>query len=259
MDIRLNPFLINPFETTKELTIKCNDPKNRSLVLPVTTIVEPEFSIEPLAVDFGTVEKGDAPVVQVRFTQIADQTFAITGVNSPEGQPNDFDASFQAVPEAEWKTPGKPEFVVAVALSELTGEGPFSRFLDVHTTIKRVATFHLPLTATVHSFYTVEPPGHPVSCRAFSSATKSIPLKVRSDVPITVSDLTTDAPDLIFREADDGDPNTISFEIDSENRLHTGARLVNVSFIVHSADGRTGRETRTLDLRVMDLSDMPTG
>src|SRR5690606_21926096 len=72
MEIRLNPYLMSPFKTTKELTIRSNDPKNRGLILPVTTLVSPEFSADPMEIDFGTVHKGETPSARIHLKQITD-------------------------------------------------------------------------------------------------------------------------------------------------------------------------------------------
>jgi len=145
----INPNVIPGFKTTKALTIRTNDPGNRVVHLPVTTKVDPEFSLTPEYPDFGEVAAGAEHTTVLRFRTLQEEPIEVTGVKKLGNQTNDFGASFAVAPEDSWQEPGKPEYDITVTLRPTAPVGPFTQYIEIESTCKRVPSYRGAVRAVV--------------------------------------------------------------------------------------------------------------
>lgn len=249
LGIRIDPDIILGFQTTKTLTIMTNDPKRRALDLPVTSIVDPEFSVRPEKIDFGVVTKGETPTQRLHFVQINDEPFEIRGVGTAEGQTQDFAASYLRVPENEWTTPGKAEYFVDVTLGSDAPVGAYAREVAVLTSTRRLKEFRFAAVADVQAFYRIEPVALVYDGRGKVGEKGTLDLTVQGNAPIEVVDVRSDHKWLTFTPVPGGSPNSVIFDVSISPESETGILAGNLTFRVRG-DGKEYTETRAFSFAV---------
>lgn len=254
LDIRLNPYIIPTFETTKNLSIRSNDPRNPLLELPVNTKVTPEFRVEPPVVDFGDVAKGESATVTLHVTQEADYNgpFEVTGVQPVEGQVADFEGVVRPVPEEEWATAGKAEFWVDVSLLPGASAGNYIRYMELLNTTKRVPEFKVAIEGRIETFYRIESAEVVSGGRVFRGISRPLSLHVSSDEPIEITDLSTSEPHIALEVVPGDTPHSFTFQILADRETEPGDYNLEISFTVR-AEGHESRETRMVECKVADI------
>jgi hypothetical protein len=163
LNIRVDPKRIYGFESKKTLTLFSNDPVRPSLDVVVSAKIDPEFSLEPDKFDFGTVAKGVAAVKEMRLVARIDTPFKVTGVStvqpdSKEQPPTGLQLELVAVPEAEWKSPGRLECIIRASIGAEMPPGPFDMGAFISTDLKRFRFLRIPVHGMVEAPYKLEMP-----------------------------------------------------------------------------------------------------
>jgi len=161
----VDPTRIYGFDSKKTLTLYSNDPMRPSLEVIVSAKVDPEFSLDPDKVDFGTVPKGTGAVKEMRLRTLTDVPFKVTGVEPV--QPGSEDKPFPGLrlesvllPESEWQKAGHAEYVIRITVGPDMPPGPFDLGAYISTDIKRFRFLRVPLHGTVEAPYKVELPSN---------------------------------------------------------------------------------------------------
>lgn len=154
--IKLDPYRIPGFKSTKVLTIISNDPANSRQQVKVSAQVNPEikFSIDKIA--FGEVMQGIGGEVTFKVTQVDDQPFKLTNA-APLKLKDVFSASAQPVPEEEWATPGFQEYLVTARVSPDAPIAVHKDIMKVDFDLKRLKYMYLSIEAEVKGVYALTP------------------------------------------------------------------------------------------------------
>lgn len=190
LNITVHPKRIFGFESKKTLTLFSNDPVRPTIEVTVSAKVDPEFSLEPDKFDFGTISKGDAPVMEMRLTARTDTPFKVTGVStvqpeSKEEAPAGLKLELVPVPENEWKTPGRAEYIIRAAVSSDMPPGPFDLGAFISTDLQRFRFLRVPVHGTVEAPYTLEMPSKLRTVVVQANAADAR-VKVTAGVPISL-------------------------------------------------------------------------
>lgn len=164
-DVRVSiyPNRIFGFKSTKTLTFMSNDPANPSVTVSVSATVDPEFSLDPETLDFGTVDKGSETRRTLRLATLTEAPVTVTaaGDRMPDtadtAPPGPWRHQIEKVPEADWKVPGKPEWLIHVTLEGWAAPGPIEGAVFLSTDVKRFPHFRIPVTGEVRAPYTLTP------------------------------------------------------------------------------------------------------
>ena len=171
MEIEIFPNRIPGFEARRTLTLFSNDPHKLTLEIGITSHIDPEFSLDPMELNFGEVPKGSAPSLTMVLKQLQDapvevkeiNTFGHVAPDTKEGAvlaalANEFTFQITKRPEAAWATPGKAEYELTVGLSPGIAAGSLEgKKVHIVTNVPRVPSLMVPLKGTVVAPYTLEP------------------------------------------------------------------------------------------------------
>lgn len=161
MEITVYPRRIFGFHSIKTLTIMTNDPVSPSLEVAVEALVNPEFALDPESFEFGTVEKGAEARRTLRLTTLLEKPVKVAGVTShlPSEEPQKVDPwrfEVEEVPAAEWKSPGKPEWLIHAVLADWAGPGSFADPVFIATDVERFPYHRIAAEGVVSAPYTIE-------------------------------------------------------------------------------------------------------
>lgn len=192
-DVRVSiyPNRIFGFKSVKTLTFMSNDPVNPSVTVDVAATVDPEFSLEPETLDFGTVEKGTETRRTLRLATLTEEPVTVTaaGDRMPAAAetvpPGPWRHEIEKVPEADWKVPGKPEWLIHVTLEDWAAPGPLKSAVFLSTDVKRFPHFRVPVTGEVRAPYTLTPE-IPGGILAIPPGQPSV-VSVRAEAPVSCS------------------------------------------------------------------------
>jgi len=236
IDITVNPQAIHGFESRKYIKIVSNDPNNKQVTVNVISRVDPEFEIEPVPLDFGTVEKGEINEAQLHFRQLKGDPIEILKTTS--GNPRArLEARFEKIPEAEWKTPGLVEYLITVRIPKDFGPGPFNGLLTIQSTCKRMKIYQVNVKATVTSFYTVS--AQQLLVRAPIAGRNIPPAKaeIRADQPFEILNLKSSTPDVQLTTNPGVKPNSVVIEAALNPEAKSGRRSnETITFTIKSGD-----------------------
>ena len=146
IEIRLDPFRIGGFTSTKTLTIFSNDPQNPQVKLDVSAHVTPEFEFVPDgAANFKTIQQGESPKVTFLLRQLNDEALAIKAITenvprkgaAPKPNSGNFLYSYEPRPEDAWLVPGKAEYDITVQVSPNAPVGQHQSYFFVILNLKR--------------------------------------------------------------------------------------------------------------------------
>lgn len=143
IEITVDPYHIPGFRSHKTLTIMSNDPRKAMLEVDVTAHVKPEFELTPDEVDFGEFKKGESPKVILLARQLEEAPLVISKVEELSGGKStsahdSLLCSVEKRPEADWKAPGKAEYLISLQLSPTASPGPFAIKFGINTNVKRL-------------------------------------------------------------------------------------------------------------------------
>ena len=165
LNIKVEPKRIYGFESKKTLTLFSNDPVRPSLEVTVSAKVDPEFSLEPDKLDFGTVAKGSTAVKEMRLRTLIDTPMKVTDVtpvqpDTKEPVPIGLHLELIPVPEGEWRTPGHSEYVIRATIGPEMPPGTFDLGIYISTDLKRFRFHRVPVHGTVEAPYSLEMPSN---------------------------------------------------------------------------------------------------
>ncbi len=209
-DVRVSiyPNRIFGFKSVKTLTFMSNDPANPSVTVTVSATVDPEFSLDPETLDFGTVEKGTETRRTLRLATLTEAPVTVTaaGDRMPDAAdtapPGPWRHEIEKVPEADWKVPGKPEWLIHVTLEDWAAPGPIESAVFLSTDVKRFPHFRVPVAGEVRAPYTLTPdiPGGVLALPPGQAAV----VAVRAEAPVSCAG-TGEASGLAVAVQPDGD------------------------------------------------------
>lgn len=150
LEITIDPSRIHTFETTKTLTLFSNDPKNPNPTVDVHTRVQSEADFESEVFDMGQVTQGKGASQSVRIRQTKDYPLEIKSVEIRGRNMGHYLAVVQAVPQSEWKTPGKREFMLKVGMKPTIPPGTHEDMVYLHTNLKNQPDIAFELHAIVY-------------------------------------------------------------------------------------------------------------
>jgi len=253
--VRVDPRHIPGFESSKTITIMCDDPKNAKIEVIAKAKVDPEFQVEPPQIDFGEIRKGTPSEKTIVLRQVSNEPIEVTNVGQSD-QRNNLVLSFAKRPENEWAAPGMPEYLISVKLSDEISPGAFLETLVITSTCKRLPNFHYTVKGTVTSFYKLSSQVVVLSYGP-SPGPKKTPnaITVSADRAIEILDIQPSLEEIIAVSKPGADPNTAIIEFALKPDGKPGRRNGTVGFTVKS-----GEETlkERLEVRVFaSRSSMP--
>lgn len=148
LEIRVDPSRIPGFHTTKTLTLFTNDPANPYPTLDVTTHVEAEAEFSPDEFRLGTLSRGEGAEMVTHVRQIHERPLEISSVRFSQVSPY-FTADFAEVPESEWRTPGKREYLITARILPGASPGKYKGVIHVLSNLEYQSDISLPIYATV--------------------------------------------------------------------------------------------------------------
>ncbi|HIJ66518.1 MAG TPA: DUF1573 domain-containing protein [Candidatus Hydrogenedentes bacterium] len=235
--ITLDPFrLSGAFETKKEVTLRSNDPFLPIAKITVSAKIDPEFSIEPAAFDFGEVRRGTTVEKTAVLRQLGEEPIDIVAIEaSPRNDAINF--SYAIRPEEEWATPDRPEYVITAAVAEDAAPGSLKANCFLRLGCARIKNYRIPATATLKTFYELS------SRRPFfrgmeaGQRAESI-LKITAEKPFELSELaiTDDELHVASRIQDGG--KTAVFDLEVSPTTKEGVKRAIVTFLISSEDER---------------------
>lgn len=249
-DVRVSiyPNRIFGFKSVKTLTFMSNDPANPSVTVTVSATVDPEFSLEPETLDFGTVEKGTETRRTLRLATLTEEPVTVTAAG--DRMPDAADTSphgpwrheIEKVPEADWKVSGKPEWLIHVTLEDWAAPGPLERAVFLSTDVKRFPHFRVPVTGAVRAPYTLSP-DFPGGILALPPGQPAV-VAVRAEAPVSCA-ATGAAAGLAVAVRPDGDGLGFRLEVSASPDTPPGRHEETLRF-----DILTGEKTFQERLRV---------
>ena len=254
--VTIDPNRISGFEQRKAITVMSNDPVKPKAKIDVLAKVDPEFSIEPEAVDLGTVKKGTPAKVSLVFRQLTEEPIEIVGLRAHTNGEH-LELSFDKRPEEQWTQPGHVEYDITVALSEFAPPGQFNARFGIQTTCKRLRMFYCTLKAKVESFYSVAPQRR-ITLRTGgrSGSNPTTRVSVTADRPFEIVDLATSSEQFTAALAPGKVPNSSFIELALSPDAQPGHKSETVSFSVKTAE-QTLKERIPVRVQVARTSGRP--
>ena len=223
------------FETTKTLTIESNDPANPMLQVQVTSHVEPEVSVEPKELDFGTIDKGKTSEGTVIIRQLTDEPLVIEELINSRNEEG-INISYEEIPQDQWAKPEHREYKVIATLGPETPVGKHQLNFSLRTSLKRLKQIRIMLKAEIQAFYAVE--NRNVAIGMITPGEKRPKVaKITADRPFEVVNI--QSPEEITVTARSGEePNTVLFDVAVNDSIPDGHKKWQVKF-----DIKAGTET----------------
>lgn len=209
--VTVDPFRIPQFTSRKTLTIITNDPENPQVKVDVVARVEPEIEWDPASLDFGQVERGQAADKTIIVRQLQDAPFDLAAVRV-SGAEGFFTATSVLRPEAEWKTPGKREFVISAKLSGDAPIGPFGATVAIETGLPRLKRLTIHAKADIKGPYSIEP-RQVVVRDAKAGQTVPAAFRVVSEGPIEFKSIAPTKSDVKVTPHPSDDGKSVTFDL----------------------------------------------
>ena len=250
LTVTIDPARISPgFESRKQVSLKTNDPAHRNVSIPVIARVEPEFLLEPQSVSFGKVEKGTRHEATLLFRRLNEEPVDDLAVVAPRSNPDGVEVAFVRRPAELWSSPDRPEFDINVTLLPDAPMGEHLWRFDIVAPCKRLKTLRTYVRADVQSFYTLSPRRSRADVLPIGAlqvgGTRAKFLKVASEEPFEILDLTISAEDLEVKTTPGDEPNTVFFDLVASPSAQQGLRKESVAFTVKGVE-ETAVETINL-------------
>ena len=235
--VTVDPKRIPSFESTKDVYVTSNDPKMPRLTVKVSAKIDPEFVVEPAELDFGDVPKGTVAEKTLVFRQLSDEPIEIQELGPPASKGTDLDLSFAKRPEAEWKAPNRPEYVITVRLPADLSPGKLSGSFAIQSTCKRLPSFPCKVNANVTAFYSIGPGKQLIvrsGLRPGQGGTSST--TITADRAFEIQDLQVSGEDLTVSSKPGTTPNSQVIEVALKAEANPGQRNEAVTFTIKSGD-----------------------
>lgn len=219
--ITVDPFRIPGFSSTKMLTLSSNDPVSPKTYLNVHATVEKEVEVEPEVLDFGEVRKGQGAEITLRVRQLNDEPLEIrsAGVQARKAL---FEVEYEPVPESEWRTPGKREYLVTARVLPSAPMGQLLSRLAIVTNNKRLRNLPVAIRGQVTGSYSIRP--SLVRIRNVGAGeTRENVLTITAKTDLTAELVGSDNEYLTVTQHPGATPNSVAFDIaisaGAQNRL----------------------------------------
>lgn len=229
LTIELDPMKIPVFETKKMMQVYTND---RVGTVEVVAKFEPEFSVEPLTLSFGEVDKGETVERTMVMRQLTDQPLEINDLKFSEPLPPGIEVSYEKRPESEWQTPGRTEYNITAKITPEAPAGPFTTIFIIIPNIERFAPgFRTGIAAQINTFYQLDPKRVIQLGRIEAGGERQGVVRVQADRPIKVTAEPADPAAMSASVQPQGDdPNTAVIDVvispdAEEGRLKTRLEL----------------------------------
>jgi hypothetical protein len=208
LEVTVDPFRIAGFDSTKTLTLYTNDPKNPTITVDVKAKVSPEIRIEPDAINFGEIQKGQQVSHTARIIQLTDEDLEILDGSSG----SNYSMEVKEAPKAEWADPSHKEFVLTVTSLPNAPIGVTNGAVRLTTNLKRLPNVMVPVTGLVKGVYTFEP--SVVTLRGVDpgQTVKNV-LTLKSEVPIEIVEINAPNENLAVTSRPGEAANTYSFDV----------------------------------------------
>jgi len=144
LHVELNPQDFHGNSPRIGVIMYTNDPINPVTMLKVSADIEPEFTVEPLELDFGEVPVGEERVLKVHARQELDEQFEVTHVTTLLAG---LDALYTEVTTPDDN--GRRRFEIDVMVTPDARPGPLDGKLVVWTNIKRIPVINIPIKGRV--------------------------------------------------------------------------------------------------------------
>ncbi|HQH52205.1 MAG TPA: DUF1573 domain-containing protein [Candidatus Hydrogenedentes bacterium] len=238
MEITVDPDRVSGFLSEKRLTIMCNAPNAPMKNVDVIARIDPEFETEPNVLDFGEVEKGQTPQRQLVLRQVGNEPIELLDVKKMDQADKGVSLTYSKRPESDWKTPGKPEFLITATLEPWIPIGEYSQPFVMTTSCKRVPRYRQFVKATVKAFYELSLKQIVFTWHA--SQSKDAPagsVTVQADRPFDMLDIKVTGEDFIVKTAPGPTPNSTIIEVYLTEKSTPGRKNEKLTFSVKTPDG----------------------
>lgn len=258
MKITIDPFRIPGFHSRKTLTVYNNDPKNPQPSIDVAVTIVPEYTVEPDALEFGNLEKGQAAEATMIVREANAPDLDITGVEAghaakptpaagaPAGPATPlYTVDVQKRPESDWASPDHPEWAVTLRLSPDLPTGTFKDTFFILSNSKRVDRVGFHVSALVDTFFTVAPAMFSVRNAVSPGQEQVATAVVSAEAPLTLEELTVTGEALQVTSRPGDKPNTVFIDLGVRPDATPGLKNEIVSFRVKSGDKSVEHSMRT--------------
>jgi hypothetical protein len=209
--IRVDPKKIPGFQTTKVLTLTTNDPQNTRLTVDVTTTVAPEMEVVPDTVDFGRIPQGEGFKQTIRVRQLQDEPLEVTGAAFQKDLPF-LAAKLTPVPEAEWRTPGKREYTIAVEIAPDAPAGELNEWFIISSNVARMPQYSMRIKGGVTGPFEFSSPT--VTLRGVTAGTPATDvLTLTSKEAVTILEIANSNPAIQPAHRATADPKVVVFDL----------------------------------------------
>ena len=221
IDVVIDPYRIPGFHSRKVLTITSTDPARSQVEVGVTAEVDPEYALETEELAVGDLNKGESVEKRIRWRQIQEAPIALGEIEKLTGGPNGplifgVEGRVEAIPEASWEQPGRPEYDIVLNIGPELPAGPFERRVFVELkNLPRLKSHRIDITGNVLAPYRVTP-GYPVRAQLMpdgQAGNLRVQIDVAAESPVVLSDVGADAPGLTFAVIPGATPNETALAV----------------------------------------------
>lgn len=148
LEISVDPARISGFFALRTLTLSTNDPTNAHPTIDVTTHVEAEAEFSPAEFRLGVLPQGKGAEMVTHVRQIHETPLEISSVAFSKEAPY-FTVDFKEVPERNWRTPGKREYLITAKLLPSAPPDQYRSVIFVHSNLEHQPKVGLLIYVTV--------------------------------------------------------------------------------------------------------------
>ncbi len=148
LEISVDPARISGFFAVRTLTLSTNDPTNASPTIDVTTHVEAEAEFSPAEFRLGVLPQGKGAEMVTHVRQIHETPLEISSVAFSKEAPH-LTVDFNEVPERNWRTPGKREYLITAKLLPSAPPGEYREVIQVRSNLEYQPNVALLIHGTV--------------------------------------------------------------------------------------------------------------
>jgi hypothetical protein len=244
LQIAVDPFKVPGFSSTKTLTLFTNDPEKPAVSMDVIARVKPEFEVEPEQLHLGEVDQGDEATGTAIIREVNQAGLEIAGVRPGPRATDIYTVALAERAESEWKTAGKREWELSVAMDTSTlRKGLFRDRVYLETNAERLPNYGFYINVDVKTFVSVIPQvlhrRDPVA-----PGTKSVTSGVvNADKPIRIENLTSSDPAIVVSVLDSDGGNSRVLDVSVADNATPGVKNSEVAFDVIAEDGQRSHQS----------------
>lgn len=230
--VTIDPFRIFGFDSNKTLTLYTNDPARATVDISVKATIQPEFSLDPVNIDFGELPKGTPAQATMILRQLEDEPIAIEKIE-PVGDLMLADLTFSERPKDQWARPDRAEFIIHADLRQDIVPGAHAQSFRIYVQCKRFPYFTSRASAKINAFYRVTPERLVIAksiSQRFSSAT------IEADQPFELLDVHTENALLTVTTKPGPQPNTVLIEPQVPQSTNSGDQADAILFTIKAGD-----------------------